>query len=142
MDEWNLLNMTNPLAHLLPAPLDGTVVKGLPSNTYWAFDGGLRAPAEPNAAAVAVDDQGLAAFGETTGAETPDDEMTLSCIVPRLRHLSLARARGALRRSHCRVGTVRRPATWSPNHLLRVTAQSAAPRTRHPVDFRVNVRLH
>ena len=141
VDEWNLLNMTNPLAHLLPAPLDGTVVKGLPSNTYWSFDGGLRAPAKPNAAAVAVDDQGLAAFGETTGAESPDAEMTLSCIVPRLRHLSLARARGALRRSHCRVGTVRRPATWSPDHLLRVAAQSAAPHTRHPVDFRVNVRL-
>jgi hypothetical protein len=141
VDEWNLLNLTNPLAHLLPAPLDGTVVKGLPSNTYWSFDGGLRAPAEPNAAAVAVDDQGLAAFGETTGAEIPDAEMALSCIVPRLKHLSLARARAALRRSHCRVGAVRRPATWSPNHLLRVTSQSAAPHTRHRVDFRVNVRL-
>ena len=77
VDEWDLLNMTNPLAHLRPMPLNGTVVKGLPSNTYWSFTGGLREAAKANAAAVAVDDQGLAAFGEATGAETPDAEMTL-----------------------------------------------------------------
>ncbi len=141
VDEWDLLNMTNPLAHLRPMPLNGTIVKGLPSNTYWSFAGGLRQPAKANAAAVAVDDQGLAAFGEVTSAETPDAEMTLRCVVPRLKHLSLVRARGALRRSHCRVGAVRRPAAWPPNHLLRVATQSAAPRTRHRVNFRVNLRL-
>jgi hypothetical protein len=141
VDEWDLENMIDPLAHLRAVPLNGTVVEGLPSNTYWSFNGGLRQPAKSNAAAVAVDDQGLVIFGETTGAESPDAEMTLRCVVPQLTHLSLVSARRALRRSRCRVGTVRRPAAWSPNHLLRVAAQSAAPHTRHKVNFRVNLRL-
>jgi glycoside hydrolase-like protein len=141
VDEWDLLNMTNPLAHLRPVPLNGTVVRGLPSQAYWSFASGLRRPVRSNAAAVAVDDQGLAAFAETTGAETPAVLMAPRCVVPALKRLSLARARSALRRAHCRIGTVRRPRTWSPNHLLRVTTQSAAPHTRHQVNYRVNLRL-
>jgi glycoside hydrolase-like protein len=142
VDEWDLLNMTDPLAHLRPVPLNGTVVEGLPSGAYWAFVAGVRHPVRTNAAAVAVDDQGLVAFAETSGGETPAAEMAPQCIVPGLKRLSLMRARGALKRARCRVGTVRRPRTWPPNHLLRVAAQSAAPRTRHPLNYRVNLRLH
>ncbi len=141
VDEWDLQNTTNPLAHLRPAPLDGTVVRGLPSQAYWSFEHGARVSATKNAAAVAVDDQGLAGFPVTTEGSTPQDELPATCVVPQLRHLSLARARGALRRAHCRAGAIHRPRRWPPWHLLRVTAQSAAPRSTHPAGYRVNLRL-
>ena len=141
VDEWDLQNTTNPLAHLRPAPLDGTVVRGLPSRLYWSFRGGARLSASQNAAAVAVDDQGLAVFPVTTQGSTPQDELPVTCVVPRLRHLSLARARGALRRAHCRAGAVHRPHHRPPGHLLRVAGQSAAPRSRHPAGYRVKLRL-
>jgi cell wall-associated NlpC family hydrolase len=62
VDQWDLENPTNPAAHLSPAPLDGTVVEGLPSGAYWAFDNGERQPAAPSAAAVAISDESLSLF--------------------------------------------------------------------------------
>jgi hypothetical protein len=141
VDEWDLENTSNPLAHLRPAPLNGTVVRGLPSGAYWTFARGTRKPTKRNTAAVAVDDQGLAAFPEKTTAPTPQDESGLDCVVPQLRHLTLVHARATLRRAHCRVGAVRRPAHWPPRHVLRVARQSAPPASEHPPGYRINLRL-
>jgi hypothetical protein len=64
VDEWDLENVSNPLAHLTPRPINGTVVEGLPSQTYWAFNEGLRSQVPATAGATTVDDFGLAAFPE------------------------------------------------------------------------------
>ena len=62
VDQWDVNNTSDPHAHLLAAPLDGTVVEGLPSSQFWSFHSGLRSPVAANPQAVAVDDVGLAAF--------------------------------------------------------------------------------
>ena len=62
VDQWDIDNITNPAAHLNTAPVDGTVVEGLPSNSYWSFSAGLRSPVSATATAVRVDDRGLAVF--------------------------------------------------------------------------------
>jgi len=62
VDEWDIDNITNPAAHLNAAPADGTIVEGLPSDSYWSFSGGLRTSAAAASGAVSVDDVGLAAF--------------------------------------------------------------------------------
>ncbi|HEX6687123.1 MAG TPA: CHAP domain-containing protein [Solirubrobacterales bacterium] len=62
MDQWDVDHTADPHAHLRASPLDGTIVKGLPSNQYWAFSGGLRGPEAVNSRAVAVDDLGLSLF--------------------------------------------------------------------------------
>ena len=136
VDEWDLQNIGNPLVDLRATPLNGTLVEGLPSDTYWSFKQGVRRPAKRNAAAVGVDDQGLAAFPEYTPPVVP-----AGCVVPKVTRLSLVQARGALSRAHCLVGKVHRP-HYSPRyHRLRVVAQSATPHSAHRLDFKVNLRL-
>jgi hypothetical protein len=57
-----------------PVPADGTLLRGLPSQSVWVVLGGQREPAGDNPAAVAVDDASLAAIPvaspATTGAGT------------------------------------------------------------------------
>jgi cell wall-associated NlpC family hydrolase len=62
IDQWDISSTSDPHAHLRASPLDGTVVKGLPSNQYWSFSSGLRSPTVETVQAIAVDDAGLAAF--------------------------------------------------------------------------------
>ena len=62
VDQWCLDNMGDSHAHLSPSPADGTLVEGLPSQTYWSFRGGRRSAAAAAAGAVQVDDAGLAVF--------------------------------------------------------------------------------
>jgi hypothetical protein len=45
-----------------PQPANGTIVKGLPSGTYWSINNGQRAPAVADTEAVAVDDTSLDQF--------------------------------------------------------------------------------
>ena len=50
IDQWDLPNITNPLARLRPTPADGTLVEGLPSGTYWTLTAGhgpRRPPTQP-----------------------------------------------------------------------------------------------
>ncbi len=150
VDEWDLQNMSNPLAHLQAAPINGTVVEGLPSGAYWSFCGGSRTSAAAMPPGLGVDDQGLAAFpvapvtgGVGSGCATPQlrTRATVKCVVPNLKHMSLIRARRALRRARCRLGKVRRPRHRARHHRLRVFGQSAPARSRHRVRYRVNVRL-
>ncbi len=147
IDEWDIDNIANPLSHLSSVPADGTVVEGLPSGAYWSFTGGARTAAGPTPGAVGVDDKGLAAFpvapqtGGVGAALSPPRPVMPGCVVPRLKHMSLQKARSALTRAHCRLGKVSQPRYLRRHHLLHVFGQSVAPRSPRPAQFKVNVRL-
>ncbi len=152
IDPWDIQNTASPFAHLRSAPLDCTVVEGLPSGSYWQFAGGQRTAAPATPGAVGVDDAGLAAFpvaaqsggvggGVPSCAPPQPRKVTPKCVAPRLKHLGLIHARAALRKANCRLGKVRRPRHWPRRHLLRVFGQSAAPGSSHPQGYRINVRL-
>jgi hypothetical protein len=162
IDQWDIDNISNSLSHLLAAPSDGTVVEGLPSGVYWAFNAGLRAATSANACATQVDDAGLAAFGQASptgetggggvapGGSAVCGETALSkpkatpikvCAVPRLKHMTLARARTALTRANCSLGKIRQPSHVARRRILHVFGQSAPVHSKHAVRYRVNVRL-
>jgi hypothetical protein len=98
---------------------------------------------------VEVDDAGLAAFAPGTnsacatvrGAGALQSKVVKHCLVPRLKHMTLTRARRALLKANCRVGTVRKPKHVKRHHTLHVFGQSAKVRSQHPVRFRVNLLL-
>jgi Rv2525c-like, glycoside hydrolase-like domain len=147
------------LAELPGVPADGTVVEGVPSGTYWSFAGGQRSQlsAPPVAAVVKVDDAGLESYPAATtsssggggggvglGGGSPlcqTPKRSGSCVVPRLKHLSLVAARHSLTRANCRLGTVRRPHWPWRKHRLRVYGQSAPVASRHRAGYKVNIRL-
>jgi hypothetical protein len=131
IDEWDVENVSNPLAHLNATPSNGTIVEGLPSRTYWVFQDGYREPTSATPAATQVDDGALAAFA----VRLP------KCVVPRLGHATLAQARRRLRRAHCRLGKVRRVGAPRPGHVPRVIGQSPRPRARFAMNHRVAVTL-
>ena len=149
VDEWNIQNAGNPLSHVAVTPVDGTVVQGLPSHAEWAFCSGQRTPVPAGAGAVEVDDAGLAAFAQGTnsscvtvrGAGALQGTAVKHCVVPRLKHMTLARARGALLKANCRVGKLRKPKHVRRHHTLRVYGQSATVRSQHVVGFRVNLLM-
>ena len=128
--------------HLAAAPINGTVVQALRSGTYWTFTGGQRSAVAATPAAVGVDDYALNAFPIIPGTGGVGPHTTApSCVAPRLKHLTLVRARAALRRAHCRLGTVRRPRHWGRHHQLRVSGQSTRPHSKHRNGFRISIRL-
>jgi hypothetical protein len=141
IDPWDIANITSPLAHLAAVPADGTLVRGLPSNTYWSFSGGERTPMLANPAAIAVEDVGLAPFTALPAPPGLFGPAPEPCVVPNLHHLTLPYVRTALRQAHCRLGTVRRPRRWPRRHVLRVLGQSVGPRLTRPPGFAVNVLL-
>jgi hypothetical protein len=129
VDQWDIDNITSPAAHLNAKPLDGTVVEGLPSRSYWVFAGGSRRLTPASAAAVQVDDAGLAAF------------QGIPCVVPKLRRLTLAQTKRALLRADCRLGKVDRRPLTDRRHTLRVIKQAPRPRTTHAAYYPVAVTL-
>jgi hypothetical protein len=136
IDQWDIDNITNPSAHLNAKPADGTVVQGLPSHSYWGFTAGNRGRLSPTTGAITVDDAGLGSYAQVavlTGSAW--------CVVPGLRHMPLSKAAGALRRAHCRVGTVHSPRRVRPRHVLRVKSQSAARGTRHRAMYAVSLTV-
>jgi hypothetical protein len=142
IDAFDIQIIGNPLVHLAPAPVNGTIVEGLPSRTYWSFTSGRRSKVAATPAAVGVDDRALNAFPVAPVSGGVGSHKTApSCVAPQLKHLSLVGARAALRRAHCRLGTVRRPRHWSRYHLLRVFGQSTRAHGKHASGFRINIRL-
>lgn len=97
VDQWDVKNTSDPHAHVRGAPVDGTLVAGLPSRSFWTFAAGRRQPAGANPAAVGVDDKGLAAYPV--------------CVVPKLRGKLLAKAKRKLERNQCKVRITRRRST-------------------------------
>ena len=156
VDEWVIDNIKNPLAHLNAVPADGTVVEGLPSHTYWAFEDGLRSSTSATSSATGVDDVGLAAFPKkpatmsnpsggsgagTTSPTAPARSERHACLVPALRGKTLSSSRRALARAHCALGRVRRPRHVAKHHTLRVTRQSAPAGSRLPAGQMINLTL-
>jgi surface antigen len=62
MDAWDLDNTGDVHAHLNAKPVNGTLVRGMPSQSYWTFASGYRVAKSAGTGAVAVDDVGLASF--------------------------------------------------------------------------------
>jgi len=147
VDRWDLTNISNPLSHLRSTPLDGTVVEGLPSGSYWSFRAGLRVGVPATPVAETVDDQGLTAFalapktGGVGSSGLTTDRAALKCNVPQLKRMSLTRARMTLARAGCRLGQVTRPQRWGRHHRLKVFGQSVAPQSRRVAQFKINIRL-
>jgi hypothetical protein len=143
IDPWDIANVGNPMSHLNASPSDGTLVEGIPSQSYWSFAGGARVPTLINPAAVTLDDAGLGAF-----RALPPPAWLLAlrtrCNVPNLRGMTLGAAVGALQRAHCRLGRVRRSGTArraGARRVLRVLGQSAVPRSRHGSGYAVSVSV-
>jgi hypothetical protein len=63
------------------------------------------------------------------------------CVVPRLKGLTLAKAKKALRVADCRLGKSRAPSHVPRNHVLLVSAQSVKRGVKLPALFPVNVTL-
>ena len=136
IDQWDIDNITDPTAHLSPKPVDGTVVEGLPSHSFWGFSGGNRGSLSPSPGAITVDDAGLNSYVQVAVLSG-----SAWCVVPGVRHMPLGRAVAALRRAHCRVGAVHRPLHVARRHVLRVRAQSAARGTRHRAMYAVSLTV-
>ena len=60
-------------------------------------------------------------------------------MVPVLKHMTLTRARSALKKADCTVGKLRKPKHVARRHTLRVFGQSAKARSHHRARFRVNL---
>jgi hypothetical protein len=118
VDPWDLAHPASPHAHLAVRPADGTIVEGLPSRTYWVFDGRSRRTVSPSSTATQVDDDALSAFA------------IVPCLVPALRGLTLTQARAVLQAADCGVGSVRRRRTPPPHEFLHVARQFPGPNAR------------
>jgi hypothetical protein len=129
IDPWDIADVGSPEVHLNLYPRDGTVVEGLPSDTDWEFLGGRRRLTTASAAAVQVDDLGLAAFP------------AIPCVVPRLQRQTLPQVRRALQRADCSLGTVRVRRLTGGAHVRRVVRQTPGARTRHTTAYAVGVTL-
>jgi surface antigen len=66
------------LDHLNASPTNGTIVEGVPSDSYWIFQGGLRSPASAASNATQVDDFGLDGFPTPTTPTSPAGGTTTS----------------------------------------------------------------
>jgi cell wall-associated NlpC family hydrolase len=155
--------------HLTAAAADGTVVEGLPSGTYWSFSGGRRTAVPAQAGVTAVDDAGLAAFPQPVASTPPAPgngpgatgsggggsgaagsakptssgsrtSGSATCLVPRLKGLTVAKARAALSQAHCGLGALER-AKHDRGHTLHVIKQSVRAGTNRPVGYRVSVTV-
>jgi hypothetical protein len=82
--------------------------------------------------------------GGTYGPPPPPPPPDVECVVPRLKGLSVARARNEVRRSHCTLGRVQRPRHRVRHRVLRITRQHPDPgrrlAERAPVDVKVKWR--
>lgn len=82
----------------------------------------------------------LAATGTSTRTANQHAPKAM-CVVPRLAHKTLSRARRALSLAHCGVGAVHRPAHPPANRVAHVGRQSTAAGTRKQAGYRVGIWL-
>lgn len=139
IDSWDISNITNPASHLRATPNDGTIVEGLPSNTFWEFSGGGRYQVGQSTNAISVDDTGLQGFALVAPPSGGSGLHTSRCVVPSLRRKTLSQARRSLRRAHCRLGKVAKPRR--AHHTLHVVAQLPKARSSRPANWKIFVRL-
>ena len=97
---------------------------------------GATAPSTPGTGA----STGTPASGSTRTGTT--GAPVARCVVPKLRHMTLVRARRVLSDADCRVGKVRRPRHVLRGRVLRVASQSAVVGSRHAANYSVNLSLN
>ncbi|MBV8955715.1 MAG: DUF1906 domain-containing protein [Solirubrobacterales bacterium] len=141
IDDWDIVNIANPLAHLRVTPANGTMVRGLPSGTYWGFQNGGRYRTSAHSNAINVDDNGLLAFRQVPPPSGGAGLGLRSCVVPALGRKTLSQVKVALGRAHCRLGSVRRPRRVRLYHTLRVVAQSPKAKVLRAANYKVGVTL-
>jgi hypothetical protein len=129
IDHWDILHPRNPQAHLALRPADGTIVEGLPSRTYWVFQGGSRRVVSATASATVLDDDALTAFP------------MVPCLVPALRGLTLRQAQAVVQAADCGVGNVRRLRVPPPHQFLHVVKQFPGPGSSRVALKPVNLTL-
>jgi hypothetical protein len=129
IDQWDILHPRNPQAHLALRPADGTIVEGLPSRTYWVFQGGSRRIVSATASATVLDDAALNAFP------------MVPCLVPALRGLTLRQAQAVVQAADCGVGHVRRRRVPPPHQFLHVVQQFPGPGSSRVALKPVNLTL-
>lgn len=83
----------------------------------------------------------VGAQASTSPAHTPTPARSVACKVPKLKRLSLARARSALARAHCAVGTVSRSKKRIRGKTLKVTSQSLRPGSARGAGTKVSIKL-
>ena len=138
--------------HLRHGPPDGTILIGLPSGQAWIIYGGKRSPTTTKSGSVAVNDAtltsiALASTGPGSGAGSGSGNTGTgthagtSCVVPDLKHMTLAHARAVLHRSHCQLGRITRPRHPRRHHILRVSRQGTRAGTVHPAGYHINIAL-
>jgi hypothetical protein len=120
VDPWDLAHPAAPRAHLAARPADGTIVEGLPSRSYWVFDGRSRRTVSASSTATQVDDAALTAFP------------IVPCLVPGLRGLTITQAQAVLQAADCKVGTVHRARAPAPHQALHVARQFPGPNAKRP----------
>jgi hypothetical protein len=135
VDQWDIDNTANPAAHLLPRPVDGTVVLALPSHWYWSFAGGWRRLGGPSSQAVTVDDSGVGVFPGENPLPVP------KCVAPKLRHLTFPKAKAAISKALCSLGKVGRPHHWGRHHKLRVYWQIPGAKRGFREGHRVGIKM-
>jgi hypothetical protein len=163
IDGWDVANTSNTLAHLGSTPLDGTLVQGLPSGSFWRFAGGRREAVGPSEAATGVDDLALGAFpldrtsavlAGGPGGSSPGTSVSTSgasshgalpsrttkdvCIVPNLKHMTVSQVRRALAVHHCELGRVRYSGRKRRPHVIR---QSVRANTNHRSEYAIAVTV-
>jgi Rv2525c-like, glycoside hydrolase-like domain len=129
IDPWDTANAGNPDSHLLAQPVAGTVVRAMPSNTYWQFASSYRTPVGARSSAILVDDASLSPF------------KIVECKAPRLKHLTFPKTKRAIRRAHCTLGKVHRPRHWSPHHKLRVYWQIPRANSIHSAGWKIGIKM-
>ena len=128
IDHWDLANISKPAAHLNATPLDGTVVEGLSSRSYWLFAGGRRKLTAASAAAVRVD---------TPAGGVPGDPVRR----PAAAATDPIPGKACAAASGLSPGQGARPPLTSRPHALPVIRQIPRPLTRHPAYYPVAVSL-
>jgi len=133
--------------HLAVLPIDGTVLEGKPSATFWQIVSGARMPVSPpQGDAVAVTDHAVQQFPLAgppppgpPPPPPPPPPQTAICRVPRVIGRQLRAARTAIRKANCRIGRVRH--ARSRARRGRVIAQRPRAGRRLPRGTRINVTV-
>lgn len=73
-----------------------------------------------------------------SGATTPSKAR---CVVPKLKGKTLAKAKTALKKAHCKLGKVKKPRHVKHGAKLVVSSQTARARSKHPAGTKVGVKL-
>jgi Peptidase family M23 len=82
VDRWAVANAGHPASHLLRLPLDGTLIRGLPSRSVWRIVGGKREPTSEQSGFVDINDATALSFPPVDTADETDHGSSLDVAPP------------------------------------------------------------